>query len=157
MGQGAESCGAYDYEYDPYEDGLVTGEWTQRDGTKIALSDMTLGHLHAAKAVAFRASRHAQFSSDGDKFEAWVSLFDAEIKSRKESAVEKRVVIEQKKAPDAAAAKWVMVTMQCHCGKEYQTRKVDLDRGWGLSCSKSCAARRRYNPHLLAAKPKGSK
>lgn len=36
-----------------------------------------------------------------------------------------------------------MPTMQCHCGLIYQARSADLKRGWGLSCSKSCAAIRR--------------
>lgn len=40
------------------------------------------------------------------------------------------------------------VNMVCHCGKEYTTRTADLERGWGLSCSKSCAAIRR--DHLLS-------
>lgn len=26
------------------------------------------------------------------------------------------------------------------CGKVYEAKKADLDRGWGLCCSKSCAA-----------------
>ena len=29
------------------------------------------------------------------------------------------------------------------CNKTYTTRKVDLDRGWGLCCSKSCASLKR--------------
>lgn len=33
--------------------------------------------------------------------------------------------------------------MQCHCGNKYLAKKADLKRGWGLSCSKQCAARRR--------------
>lgn len=37
----------------------------------------------------------------------------------------------------------IKVSMLCHCGCKYTTRKSDLIRGWGLSCSKSCAARRR--------------
>ena len=45
------------------------------------------------------------------------------------------------------------VSMICHCGKEYTTRKVDLERGWGLSCSKSCAAIRRDHS-LSPGRPK---
>ena len=37
------------------------------------------------------------------------------------------------------------VNMKCACGNEYQTRKADLKRGWGLSCSKSCSAKRKLN------------
>lgn len=36
-----------------------------------------------------------------------------------------------------------MVLMICHCGEEYTARSADLKRGWGYSCSKSCAAKRR--------------
>ena len=42
------------------------------------------------------------------------------------------------------------ITMRCHCNGEYEARPADLKRGWGLSCSKHCAAiRRKYH------KPKG--
>lgn len=30
-----------------------------------------------------------------------------------------------------------------YCNKEYSARKADIDRGWGLCCSKSCAASKR--------------
>lgn len=36
-----------------------------------------------------------------------------------------------------------MPLMVCHCGKEYNAREADLKRGWGYSCSKTCAANRR--------------
>lgn len=39
------------------------------------------------------------------------------------------------------------VVMICHCGKPYTEYMSNLQRGWGLSCSKSCAAQRR--DHLL--------
>lgn len=29
------------------------------------------------------------------------------------------------------------------CGKVYQAKKADIARGWGMCCSKSCAARSR--------------
>lgn len=35
------------------------------------------------------------------------------------------------------------INLICHCGKSYTARQADLDRGWGLSCSKSCAATKR--------------
>jgi hypothetical protein len=35
------------------------------------------------------------------------------------------------------------VEMICHCGKHYDAREADLKRGWGYSCDKSCAAKRR--------------
>ena len=36
-----------------------------------------------------------------------------------------------------------MAKMICHCGGRYDAREADLARGWGLSCSKSCAAKRK--------------
>ena len=36
-----------------------------------------------------------------------------------------------------------MIAMQCHCGNQYFAKEADLKRGWGLSCSKHCAAVRR--------------
>lgn len=42
---------------------------------------------------------------------------------------------------------WVRVLTQsygermCKCGRIYQVKFSDLQRGWGLNCSKSCAAK----------------
>jgi hypothetical protein len=36
-----------------------------------------------------------------------------------------------------------MIAMECHCGNQYFAKAADLKRGWGLSCSKHCAAVRR--------------
>ena len=42
------------------------------------------------------------------------------------------------------------------CGKEYMADNRNLKRGWGLTCSKSCAAKKRemskpsYNPERVA-------
>lgn len=36
-----------------------------------------------------------------------------------------------------------MVAMICMCGNHYSAKQADLNRGWGLSCSKKCAAIRR--------------
>lgn len=35
------------------------------------------------------------------------------------------------------------VELICHCGCKYTARIADINRGWGLSCSKSCAAIKR--------------
>lgn len=31
-----------------------------------------------------------------------------------------------------------MTTVVCRCGKEFQARTADVNRGWGKYCSKSC-------------------
>lgn len=42
------------------------------------------------------------------------------------------------------------------CGKQYQADNRNLNRGWGLCCSKACAAKKReqakpgYNPTIVA-------
>ena len=33
--------------------------------------------------------------------------------------------------------------MTCECGVIYKARQADIKRGWGKSCSKRCAAKRR--------------
>jgi hypothetical protein len=44
-----------------------------------------------------------------------------------------------------------------HCAKEYDADMRNVNRGWGLCCSKSCAAKKReeskpgYNPERVAA------
>ncbi len=137
MGQGTESCGGYEVDYDPYSEGLSSGNWTQRDGTTINVSRMTIKHLYGAKAVAQRAAQRANFSSDAEMFNEWVEVFESEIASRNESKTP---------MPAAKAAKPTRgekVKMICHCGEEYEARTADIKRGWGLSCSKRCAAIRR--------------
>jgi len=37
----------------------------------------------------------------------------------------------------------MLIDMKCHCGTLYRAKEADLARGYGRSCSKSCAAIRR--------------
>jgi len=139
MGQGTESCGGYEIDYDHYEEGLSSGTWTQRDGSSINISRMSVKHLYGAKAVAERASRRANFSSDSEMWNEWVELFQREIESRREV---KQTASEQAAKPKSQP-RGEKVKMVCHCGDEYEARTADIKRGWGLSCSKRCAAIRR--------------
>lgn len=41
-----------------------------------------------------------------------------------------------------------MVDMICACGTNYKARQVDLDRGWGKSCSKKCATKKKVKEKL---------
>lgn len=146
MGQGTESCGGYEEEYDPYYEELRSSDprWTTRDGESVPVSKMTTKHLHGARQVALRASSRASFTSDSDTFDGWVELFDREIARR--GVVVGRVAampIAQAAPKAPAPLRGVKVWMVCHCGVEYQAREADLERGWGLSCSKRCAAIRR--------------
>lgn len=152
MGQGAESCGAYESEYDPYEEGLTTEVWTCRDGTSIKVSAMTENHLRGARRVAQRAAKTAPFTSDAEVFEHWVDVFDDELRRRFSANKEKKA------APKATtkAPRGAMVTMTCWCGRPYQARIADLRRGWAMTCSKSHAAvRRAYGKPLPKEKDTG--
>jgi len=40
-----------------------------------------------------------------------------------------------------------------HCGKEYNADPRNVKRGWGLCCSKSCAAYKREGKPPKLAKP----
>lgn len=141
MGQGTDSCGGHDVDYDEYDEGLFTGMWTQRDGSQIHISKMTVSHMQGARRVAEDAARRSKFTDDQEKFEAWVDAFDEEL-ARRGGEVERAPSIyidgSVKKETRGAKAK-----MQCHCGGFYLAREADLARGWGLSCSKRCAAIRR--------------
>ena len=82
MGQGSDSCGGYEVDYDPYEEGMEAGVWTTKDNAEIHITKMSLGHLHGARRVAYRAQMEANFTDTADKWEQWVDMFDSEIASR---------------------------------------------------------------------------
>ena len=147
MGQGAESCGGYEVDDDPYADGLESGHWTMRDSQKIHVDQMSLKHLKGARQVALRAASRASFSSDAEKWNDWVETFDRAIEARKEN-IKQRVTASPK-----LPARGAMRAMVCHCGAIYQARQADIARSWGLSCSKRCASIRREFGRP-AAKPK---
>lgn len=145
MGQGAESCGGYDIEYDEYDDAdLVSGGiWTQRDGSQIRVSDMTDTHLKNTMRLCAKLSQEATFECDQEKWQAWVDIIGDELSGRAKRDDNKRqekILVTRKGGNNPRGRK---VKMTCHCGKHYEARESDLKRGWGLSCSKSCAAYRK--------------
>lgn len=143
MGQGSDSCGGYEVDYEPYEEGMEKGEWTQRNGVGICIKDMTLSHLKGARRVAQQAARRANFTSDIEMWEEWVEMFDNEIERRSTTASKavSAPVLKAVKAP--TKQRGTMVKMKCHCGQEYDARQAELNRGNGFSCGKRCAAIRR--------------
>lgn len=150
MGQGADDADAAGWAHevdDAYETGLITGTWTQRDGAPIKVANMTLKHLYGARRVAERARDRACFTNIQELWQSWVDLFDDEIFLRERKVQAQHTPkaapasTEPKAAPQAPRGK--MQWMKCHCGTEYQARTADVKRGWGLSCSKRCAAIRR--------------
>ncbi|MGL4353035.1 MAG: hypothetical protein ACRCTP_03715 [Aeromonas popoffii] len=147
MGQGAESCGAYESEYDPYEENLGHGMWITRDEGEIHVSKMTLKHLKGARRRCEMMAKTASFTCDIWKWEDWVRIFDEESAKRdlasptpavKSSSPE---VVIPSTPPQPARGK--KISMVCFCGTVYPARLADLKRGWGLTCSKRCAAIKR--------------
>lgn len=137
MGQGAHSCGGYELDYDEYEENLASGIWIQRDGTGIEVSKMKTSHIKNTLRMVRGLAASSSFTSEAEKWEAWADIFEEELDRRVD------VPVKDKTAKPSAPARGVKAQMVCHCGKHYEARKSDLKRGWGLSCSKSCAASRK--------------
>lgn len=141
MGQGTDSCGGYDVDYDEYEDVGLDGYWVQRNGTRIKIADMTLSHLRNTQRVCRQLSACANFTSEAEKWDSWVEVFEDEISLRERSVAKSTTVLKAVAPPKPQRGS--KVRMKCFCGCEYDARKADLDRGWALTCSKSCSAIRR--------------
>ena len=140
MGQVTESCGGYDIEYDQYAEGLLSGFWTQRDGSEICVADMEDSHIRNSIMMCKKLSETENFSCDSDKWVQWIELFEFELSTRSKNKKEKPLKENNK---SVCSIRGVKKKMQCHCGSIYFARVADLDRGWGFSCSKRCAAIRR--------------
>lgn len=144
MGQGTDSCGGWDDVYDEYDgENLSFGVWTAKDG-EIHVSQMSEDHIKKARRKCRMLSCTSSFTSDSEKWDAWVDVFDDELARREMhgSGVKKEksnVKIDCKKSKNSGAR----ALMVCFCGKKYEPRVSDLKRGWGLTCSKQCAAIRR--------------
>ncbi len=145
MGQGTESCGGYEVDYDPVEEGLHDGLWQTRSGGSIKVEEMSMRHLHNAKRIARAKAECATFSCDAETWRDWVELLDREIDRRAydDAKPSKTALKRVEKAVPAPPVRGSSVTMICHCKAEYTAREADLKRGWGLSCSKRCSAIRR--------------
>lgn len=137
MGQGTESCGGYDLEYDEYEENLCSGRWVQRDGSSIEVSKMGTNHIKNTLRMVRGLAASSSFTSEVGKWEAWADVFEEELARRID------VPAKNKTARNPQPVRGAKVQMVCHCGKHYDAREADLKRGWGLSCSKSCAASRK--------------
>lgn len=137
MGQGTESCGGYDLEYDEYEENLCSGRWVQRDGSSIEVSKMGTNHIKNTLRMVRGLAASSSFTSEAGKWEAWADVFEEELARRVD------VPAKNKTARNPQPVRGAKVQMVCHCGKHYYAREADLKRGCGLSCSKSCAASRK--------------
>lgn len=159
MGQGAESCGGYEIEYDAYEDGLVDGVWMQSNQSFIHISKMTASHIRNAIKICERAKQIASFSCEKEKWEEWIDNFEDELDSRRESRFEIKPTAHYDDPSKVKPTRGSKLELICHCGKKYSPRIADLKRGWGKSCSKRCASIKRdygrrdpVNKHGLSLK-----
>lgn len=139
MGQGAEDAGGYEVDYDEYAE-CPDGFWIQRDGSRIAISSMTVSHLRGALRIVERRSETSNFTGDAESWNEWADAFRSEISSRGEEERPVAVYIGPEFVKPTRGNKTMMI---CHCGKEYPARDADLKRGWAKSCSKRCASIRR--------------
>lgn len=142
MGQGTESCGGYDVVYDPYEEGINEGVWTEKSGRSIKVTSMSDRHIKGAIRVCEGAIRRVSFSCDVEIWETWIDIFNNELSCRVKNPSNKPKLSTVKQKPKAKP-RGTMVTMKCHCGDTYQARQADLNRGWGKSCGKRCASIKR--------------
>ncbi|CAL9966456.1 hypothetical protein VPHD148_0106 [Vibrio phage D148] len=138
MGQGAESAGGYEQEYNPWEEGLATGDWTQKNLTNIHVSDMSYGHLKNTIRLCENNHLAANFECDKDLWSGWIGVLTDELSARERTRL--RTTAQEK---TLTKQRGLTRQMKCHCGKEYSARIADLNRGWARSCSKRCAAIRR--------------
>lgn len=142
MGQGTDSCGGWESEYDPYDDeNLSFGMWTSQGG-EIHVSKMDLKHLKNARRRCQMLAATANFTSEQEKWESWIETFDEEI-SRRENASQPTKIMKKERSSPPQPPRGKKIKMVCFCGSEYEARLADLKRGWGLTCSKRCASIRR--------------
>ncbi len=141
MGYGMDESIDFD-EPDHYEEGLAMGEWMQRNGGVKNVTDMTTSHIRNARRYAVAAMETARDTHTESVFSDWVDTFDealAERSRKRIGAIPARLAPVKRKHEIRGAR----VRVRCHCGSEYSAREADIKRGWGLSCSKRCAAIRR--------------
>jgi hypothetical protein len=153
MGQGTESCGGYEIHYDPLEEGLEKGLWEMANGSSISVSDMTIRHLKNTIRHCRNKARTASFSCDADTYHDWINVLEDELYNKtcdnlrslndNESKITKKIKKSKTLTKINGIIKPTQQKMKCFCGNEYVAKKADLKRGWGKSCSKSCAAIRR--------------
>lgn len=139
MGQGTDSCGGYEVDYDEFEEALERGYWPAQSGD-VKLSEMTPQHIKNAKRYCQIRAQGCNFSSDTDEWNDRADMFADMLYSSERS---KAVSAPLKAVKPPAPVRGSKVTMICHCKHEYEARTADLKRGYGYSCSKRCAAIRR--------------
>ncbi|EMA4784714.1 TPA: hypothetical protein U2J54_001325 [Providencia rettgeri] len=147
----AEAMGAYEPEFDEYEEGLSDGYWIQRCGTPIHITKMAYSHIQNVICLCEKELLNSNFSCDEEKWNNWIQLLTEELQHRRSNnIVIKNQQHERKKKKASKTIKDILqntalkkLQLECHCGTEYTAKTSDLKRGWALTCSKRCAAIRR--------------
>jgi hypothetical protein len=104
---------------------------------------MTDRHIRNSARMCESLSKASNSSSDSEKWDSWVSIFEEEIWRR--SNKKKSPTMAARKVPVKQTPKTIgsTVKLKCHCSAIYNPRVADLKRGWGLSCCKRCASIKR--------------
>lgn len=133
MGQGTESAGGYEIDYDPAYEGLTRGipQWND----SIPVTQMSLRHLKNSLRYARSRAVDSDLDDYEDQWSAWVDILETEISRRPKP--------ESAKYTSNIKKRGKTKRMRCHCGNKYDAREADLKRGYAKSCSKRCAAIRR--------------
>lgn len=160
MGQGTDSCGGWELEYDPYDSTESEGFriWNGKDGDYY-VDTMSNPHIENAIKLCEKLSACATFSCESEKWDTWVDVFYQELSDRSSKGIylerlEKKIKNSPAKSRKGDGKRLIKSIknykfesssqkMKCHCGEVYTAKVADLKRGWALSCSKSCAALRR--------------
>tara|TARA_Y100000310_G_C20704371_1_gene833796 strand:+ start:21991 stop:22518 length:528 start_codon:yes stop_codon:yes gene_type:complete len=162
MGQGTESCGGYELDYDEYDFDSSEGYnvWTSKDGSSHAVESMSNPHIENTIRHCEMLSRTSTFSCDSDKWDDWINVFESVLEdrrrkgifiSRKDAGETVETYKRKKRKASASTKKYLRelsegckrVEMKCHCGSKYEAKVADLKRGWAQSCSKRCASIKR--------------
>ena len=155
MGQGTESCGGYEIEFDPYDEVESDGfrVWHGRCGS-IEVCKMEDGHIENAIRTCKKLADRETFDFDREKWLGWIDNFEDELSHRAETdgrIPRKKQQSRATKRKNRTPPKKLIIQsgthqkMKCYCGRVYTAKTADLKRGWGLSCCKRCAAiRRKY-------------
>lgn len=151
----AEGMGAYEPEYDPYDDELGSGQWIQESGSRIDINKMSDSHIKNCIRLCQRKAMSASCTYDEGVWESWIEDFESELNHRRMNGISIKRKSQpsntpRKKRKPAKCIKAQLktittstVNMLCHCGGEYVARVADLKRGWATSCSKRCASIKR--------------
>ena len=162
MGQGTESCGGYELDYDEYDFESSNGYkvWTSKDGGRHVVDKMSNPHIENTIRLCKKLMVTSTFSCDSDKWSDWIDVLEEVLEyrrikgiyiSRKDAGEKIKACKRKKRKASKSTMNYLKtlsdgcnkVEMQCQCGEKYTAKVADLKRGWAQSCSKRCASIKR--------------